>query len=80
MDFPQNPLTLSLCGFGNFILTVGLAKDKKEQKRGSGGSGGRGELIAHRFCKVLLDVFIHFYVHIISGPVSAWGGAKTMCS
>lgn len=37
--FPQNPLTLSLCGFGNFILTVGLAKEKKEQKRGTGGGG-----------------------------------------
>ena len=37
---PQNPLTLSLCGFGNFILTVGLATDKKEQKRGMRGAGG----------------------------------------
>ena len=47
-DFPQNSLSLvlslsrthtrtnthiqSLCGFGNFILTVGLAKDKMEQE------------------------------------------------
>lgn len=60
VDFPQNTLTLSLCGFGNFILTVGLAKDKKEQKRDMGVER------AHRFCKVLLDVFIHFYVRIIS--------------
>lgn len=35
--FSPNPFTLSLCGFGNFILTVGLAEDKKEQKRGTWG-------------------------------------------
>lgn len=73
--FPKNPLTLSLCGFGNFILTVGLAKDKKEQKRGT-----RGRRRAHRFCKVLLDVFIHFYVGIISSIVSVWGWTTMMCS
>lgn len=72
--FPQNTFTLSLCGFGNFILTVVLAKDKKEQKRDMGVER------AHRFCKVLLDVFIHFYVRIISSHVSVRGGAKMMCS
>lgn len=40
VDFPPNLLTLALCGFGNFILTVALAKDKKEQKRGTVGVGG----------------------------------------
>lgn len=72
--FSPNPFTLSLCGFGNFILTVGLAEDKKEQKRGTWGGG------AHRFCKVLLDVFIHFYVHFISSHVNVWGGAKMLWS
>lgn len=71
---PKHSHSLSLCGFGNFILTVVLAKDKKEQKRDMGVER------AHRFCKVLLDVFIHFYVRIISSHVSVRGGAKMMCS
>ena len=33
-----------------------------------------GGIIAHRFCKLLLDVFIHFYVRIISSPVSVCVG------
>lgn len=58
------PKTILLCGFGNFILTVGLAKDKKEQKRGTRG----GEELT--YFAVILDVFVHFYLGIISGLVS----------
>lgn len=41
VDFPpSNPLSLSLYGSGNFILTAGLAEDKKELKGGTAGKGG----------------------------------------
>lgn len=58
--FPPNPLTRSLCGLGNFILTVGLAKDKKEQKRGTavGGAGGGGEGGSALFYWMYLFIFM----------------------
>lgn len=54
VDFP--PELSSLCGFGNFILTVGLAKDKKGQKERGGGGASEWTY----FAEVLFDIFIHF--------------------
>lgn len=72
-----SPQTLSLSHSVALVILYWLwvwQKTKKSRKEAQGGGG------AHRFCKVLLDVFIHFYVRIISSPASAWGGAKMTCS
>lgn len=75
VDFP--PQTLSLAHSVAWVILYWLwvwQKTKKSRKEALvWGWWWRG------LCSVLLDVFIHFYVCIISSHVSTLGGAKIMC-
>lgn len=73
--FPPKPLSLSHSVALVILYWLWVWQKTKKSRKEAHGAGE-----AHRFCKVLLDVFIHFYVRIISSPATVWGGARATCS